>query len=167
MEKTLDNYTIPDFFISLPKEVKELSNQEKKPRSRREELLHELYLLLISQPEETKKENRKRYRLWMHNNYPEHCLKRGFDVNKYNSFKDEFREVSNKGKLPKEERFLSYPKEDNYLWYGRFSHLKGESGIEALEHMLHEARGMKHRGYQVAPYIMGSVKEKKALLCIL
>lgn len=138
--------TKADFTYNTPTVIKN------NPRS---DLLHQLYILYTSQPEEQKKENRKRYRFWMHKKYPEHCRKLGFNIDKYNSFKEEFR---NDRKLPETERYYGYPKEKTYAWYGKFTHLKGEEGIEALTHLIHNAKDMKHRGYSVSKYINGSLK---------
>lgn len=153
MEDTIDTiFSISDFILDIPKDIKVTNS--------RNELLHELYILYTSQPEELRKENRKRYRLWMHNNHPEHCRKIGFDFEKYNSFKEEFKKQSKAKKIPEGERFYGYPKENTYAWYGKFTHLKEEIGMEALIDLLHNARDAYHRGYNVSKFINSKLKVK-------
>lgn len=121
-------------------------------KSKRNALLKELYSLYISQPEINRKENRKRYHEYMREKHPEFVKKAGFNKAKYDSFKDEFR----KAKLPKEKKCVSYITEERF--WPRFTHLKGEEGTRALNHMISVSRDKLHRGELVAKYILGSVK---------
>lgn len=156
MDEILDTstFSISDFILDIPKDIK-VNNTKGNPRN---ELLHELYILYTSQPEELRKENRKRYRFWMHKNHPEYCRKLGFDFDKYSSFKEEFKKLSKAKKIPEEERFYGYPKEDSFGWYGKFSHLTKETGIEALTDLLHNARDTYQRGYNVSRFINSKLK---------
>lgn len=121
-------------------------------RSRRNELLRELYQLYTSQPDYNRKENRKRYLQWMKKTHPECCKKSTFNASVYNGFKDAFK----RAKLPPGERFMSYLPESKF-WI-KFTHLKGESGLDAIRYMVSVGRDKLHRGDNVAQYIIGSVK---------
>ncbi len=123
-------------------------------KSSRNELLAQLYQLYVSQPELTRKENRSRYHEYVRVHHPEVCKKSGFDKRRYDTFKEEFK----KAKLTIDKKFLGYVKENSFGWWGKFSHLKGEDGNRALEHMISVAKDKVWRKENVAMYIMGSVK---------
>lgn len=116
----------------------------------RNSALHELYELYISQPDENRKENRKRYHQWVRIHHPEVCKKAGFSKVAYDSFKPEFKTA----KLPKEQKFLSYAKEDSFAWWGKFSHCSEDD----IRYMISRARDYYNRGFNVAMYIMGATK---------
>lgn len=129
-------------------------------RSNRSALLKELYQLYISQPDEKRKENIRRYHEWVRLHYPSVVKKAGFSKERYAQYKDEFKSA----KLPKEQKFLKYFKETDYGWWSRFSHLKNDD----LEFMVSRAKDILNRyeraskedkgKYLVAAYILGSVK---------
>ena len=150
MEETVQpTFNIASFLSIVPTEV---------AKSNRASLLKQLYALYISQPEINKAENRKRYRYWMGKNHKDLVKKDGFDPVKYASFKDAFK----KAKLPKEEKFISYIREDRF-WYF-FSHCD----IDGLQKLISESRDILHRyemanmdekeKYIVSRHIFGSVK---------
>ena len=131
--------------VQLPVFIKVRNDQ-------RLDCIKQLYALYLSQPEETRKENRKRYHQWVRLHYPEVCRKNGFSKEKYDSYKDEFRTA----KLPKELRYLKPLNEK--LFALRFSHLKGEDGIDTMRYMISVAKEKLHRGEKVGAYILGSLK---------
>ena len=47
-------------------------------------------------------------------------------------------------------------KKINYLWWGRFSHLKGEEGNECLRTMISDVKDIIHRKGEVISYILGA-----------
>lgn len=73
---------------------------------------------------------------------------------KYNNFKSEFK----KTKLPDAQRFLEYIKADDFRWWGKFTHLKGEEGNDVLRYMVSVSKDKLLRGECVASYIFGSLK---------
>lgn len=119
-----------------------------KPRSKRADLLKQLYELYTSQPEENRKENRKRYHQWVRLHYPAVCRKAGFSKEKYDSYKPEFRTA----KLPKELKFVSYLSEKVFAI--KLSHCD----LDGLEILISKARDAKWRNYCVAKTIMGAIK---------
>lgn len=129
-------------------------------KSNRNYLLKQLYQLYISQSEINKKENRKRYHEYMRSHHRDLCLKATFSKEKYDSIKPEFK----KAKLPAQQKFLTYIKEDRF-WYF-FSHCD----TDGLEKLISESKDILHRyemanwedkeKYVVSRHIMGSVKWK-------
>ena len=63
-----------------------------------------------------------------------------------------------KTKLPDAQRFLEYIKADDFRWWGKFAHLKGEEGNDALRYIISVARSKMHRGECVASYVLGCCK---------
>lgn len=122
-----------------------------KQTTRRNRLLNDLYELYL---EECNKQyyvkNRKRYMAYIKKYHPEALVSKEL----YNSHKQEFREAL----LPIHQRYLKAIDKNSYLWWGRFSHLKGEEGNEALRHILSVAKDKEHRKEQVIPYILGCIK---------
>lgn len=121
---------------------------EKKENTRRELLaqLYNIYLNHVNKDYQIK--NRKRYYRFVRLHYPTALSEK----EKYNSYKNEFRTA----KLPDHQKYLSPIKSDDYLWWGRFSHLKGEDGLEQLRTVISECKDKEHRGEDVALYILGS-----------
>lgn len=117
--------------------------------SRRNELLNELHAIYTEYAQSFPQRNKKRYYAFMKKYHPQ-----AMTPESYNNFKDEFK----KAKLPDHQRFLKYVKSSDFLWWGKFSHLKGEEGIEAIAFMISVARDKLNRGECVATYIFGSVK---------
>jgi hypothetical protein len=126
-------------------------------RSNRNALLKQLYQLYISQPDIQRKENKRRYFNYL-KKYRKGVLRKDMTEAEWNAHKEEFK----KKKLPKEEKFISYIKEDRF-WYF-FSHCD----IDGLEKLVSEAKDILHRyemanwddkdKYVVSRFIMGSVK---------
>lgn len=119
-----------------------------KSRSKRAELLKELYQLYVSQPEENRKENRKRYHAFVRLHDPAVCKKAGFNKERYDQYKDVFK----KAKLPKELKYVTYLSEKVFAI--KMSHCD-QDGLEIL---ISKARDAKWRGYCVAKTILGSIK---------
>jgi hypothetical protein len=140
-------FSIADYIV-IP-EIKETA------RSYRNSLLKQIYELYTSQPEINRKENRKRYHAWVRLAHPDVCKRHDFSPVRYSSFKSAFRSA----KLPKEERFLSYIKEDRFWFF--FSHCD----TDGLELILSNTKDIKHRydmaswedkeKYIVSRYILG------------
>ncbi len=117
-------------------------------RSQRTALIQELYSLYTSQPDENKKENRKRYYAWVRLNHPNVCKKAGFSKERYDSFKPEFK----KAKLPKEQKFVTYLSPSFFAI--KLSHIPTED----LHYLISRARDVSHRKGCVAAMILGSIK---------
>jgi hypothetical protein len=122
----------------------------------RNDLLKQLYALYTSQPEETKKENRRRYHNWVRVHYPEVCRKIGFSQKLYDSHKAEFR----KAKLLPLERYI--PTFSEKFFAIKMCFFKGEEGNDTLRYMISVARDKLHRNENVAAYILGSIKVKES-----
>ena len=133
--------SIASIHISIPTPLPE------KKENTRQELLRVLYELYLKHADkELRIRNKKRYNYYIRVHHPT-ALSKESD---YNSFKNEFRNA----KLPDHKKYLSPIKSSNYLWWGRFTHLKED----ALRHMVSVARSIEHRKGNVSGYIFGSVK---------
>lgn len=124
-------------------------------RSPRNALLKVLYSLYVSQPEETKKENRRRYHEYVRLHHSEVCRKIGFSKERYNNFKSEFKSA----KLPALEKFIPIFSEKYFAI--KMAHIKGDEGLETLSYMISIARDKLNREENVASYILGSIKIKE------
>lgn len=134
------------------KETVQNSNENVVPVKKqnvRQELMRQLYdLYLEACNKEYYVKNKKRYYAFVRNSHPE-ALK---DAKRYNSYKDIFR----RSKLSDERKYLSPIDSKDYLWWGRFSHLKGEEGNECLRTILSNAKEMKSFGRDITSYILGA-----------
>jgi len=119
-----------------------------KSRSKRSDLLKQLYELYTSQPEINRKENRKRYHSFVRLHDPAVCKKAGFNKERYDQYKDLFK----KAKLPKEQKYITYLSEKVFAI--KMSHVDSDG----LEILISKARDTKWRGYCVAKTIMGAIK---------
>lgn len=120
-----------------------------KKQNVRKELIGDLYVIYLKNVNKDYQiKNKKRYYRYVRLHYPTALSKR----EDYNSHKDEFRSA----KLPEHQRFLTPIKSTDFLWWGRFSHLKGEDGNECLRTVISEAKDRENRKQDVALYIMGS-----------
>ncbi len=119
-------------------------------RSERAFLLHELYNLYTIST--NKDENRKRYYAYLRLHHPNILKKTTFNKEWWDTYKQEFRD----SKLPKEQKYLDAIKENDFRWWGRFSHLKGDEGNSALRYMISVARDKVNRDGGASAYIMGS-----------
>jgi len=121
-----------------------------KKQNVRRELLNELYnLYLEACNKEYYVKNKKRYYAYIKKHSPA-LLK---DAKEYASKKQVFRGA----RLPEHQRFLKPMESKDYLWWGRFSHLKGEEGNECLRVMISEAIEMKTLGKgNIISYILGA-----------
>ena len=122
--------------------------QEKKENTRQALLatLYGIYLDYVNKDYQTK--NRKRYYRYVRVHHPTALSKK----EEYHSYKLEFKNA----KLPDHQKFLKPIASDDFLWWGRFSHLKGEEGLEQLRTVISEAKDKEYRGEDVALYILGS-----------
>lgn len=124
-------------------------SDSKKKQNVRAELLNQLYDLYLSECERTFPiSNKKRYYAYIRLHHPTALAKK----EEYNSHKNEFRSA----KLPDHKKFLKPIKSNDYLWWGRFSHLKGEEGNECLSLMVSEAKDISNRKGNVIAYILGA-----------
>lgn len=122
-----------------------------KKQNVRKELLNQLYDIYFTHAnKELRIRNKKRYYAYVRLHHPTALSKES----EYNSYKDMFRTA----KLPDHQKYLKPIEKDDYRWWGRFSHLKGEEGNEALRHILSVAKDKEHRKEQVIPYILGCIK---------
>lgn len=119
-----------------------------KPRSKRADLLNQLYQLYVSQPEINRKENRKRYHSFVRLHDPSVCKKAGFSKERYDQYKPLFK----KAKLAKEDKYITYLSEKVFAI--KMSHVDSDG----LEILISKARDSKWRGYCVAKTIMGAIK---------
>lgn len=124
-------------------------------KSVRGELLGQLYELYTCQPEETIKENRKRYHAWVRIKYPLDCVKSTFSKIQYNSHKTEFK----KEKLPYEECYI--PTLSLKYFCIKMAHIKGDEGNDTFRYMVSIAKDIRNRKGNVAKYILGSIKVVK------
>lgn len=116
-----------------------------KKQDTRKELLNELYNLYATEQDN---KNRINYYRYIRVHHPA-ALSKEEDYYKY---KDEYRTA----KLPENIKYSPLIKKGDYLWWGRFSHLKGEDGIECLNTMLSECKDIKHRKGNLIAYILGA-----------
>ena len=115
----------------------------------RADLLNQLHEIYTEYAQDFSIKNKKRYYAYLKSRHPE-VLKSG----DYYKYKEEFK----KAKLPEHQRFLEYIQKKDFRWWGKFSHLTGEEGNRAIEHMISVAKDKLHRKENVAQYIFGSVK---------
>lgn len=120
-----------------------------KKQDTRKELLNELYKIYATEQDN---KNRINYYRYIRVHHPA-ALSKEED---YYSHKDTFRTK----KLPENIQYKPLIKKESYLWWGRYSHLKGEDGNSALRHMISVAKDMLHRKQYVVPYILGATKVK-------
>lgn len=116
-----------------------------KKQDTRKELLNELYNLYATEQDN---KNRINYYRYIRVHHPA-ALSKEEDYYKY---KDEYR----KAKLPINVKYTPLIKKSDYLWWGRFSHLKGEEGNECLRLMISEVRDIKNRKGNIISYILGA-----------
>lgn len=116
-----------------------------KKQDTRKELLNELYKIYATEQDN---KNRKNYYRYIRVHHPA-ALSKEEDYYKY---KDEYRTA----KLPENIKYSPLIKKGDYLWWGRFSHLKGEDGIESLRLMVSEVRDIKNRKGNIISYILGA-----------
>lgn len=116
-----------------------------KKQNVRKDLLNELYSMYATAQDD---QNRKNYFRYIRVHHPTALSKR----EEYNAHKEEYRTA----KLPDKIKYQKLIKKSDYLWWGRFSHLKGEEGNECLRTMISEAKDMIHRKFDVIPYILGA-----------
>jgi len=122
--------SISDFTFEIATET-----LPEKKENTRQALLRELYALYLSYVNKDYQiKNRKRYYRYIRLHYPAALSEK----EKYNSYKQEFRTA----KLPDHQKYLSPLKSDDYLWWGRFSHLKGEEGLEQLRTVISNVKEM-------------------------
>ncbi len=123
--------------------------QKTSASSRRTALLAELHGIYTEYAQSYPIRNKKRYFAYIKKYHPE-----AMSAELYNNYKSEFK----KTKLPDAQRFLEYIKADDFRWWGKFSHLKGEEGNDSLRHIISVARSKMHRGECVASYVLGCCK---------
>lgn len=114
-------------------------------RNDRNELLNILYTIYATAQDE---KNRKNYYKYIRVRHPAALAKK----ETYNQYKEEYRTA----KLPDHIKYQKLIKKDNYVWWGRFSHLKGDDGLECLRLMVSECRDRIHRKQDVIKYILGA-----------
>jgi len=120
-----------------------------KKENTRQALLGELYTLYLNYVNKDYQiKNRKRFYHFIRLHYPTALSKK----EEYYKHKDEFKNA----KLPDHQKFLKPIASDDFLWWGRFRHLKGEEGLEQLRTVISEAKDKEYRGEDVALYILGS-----------
>ena len=120
-----------------------------KKENTRQALLRELYTIYLDYVNKDYAiKNRKRYYAFVRLHHPTALLKK----EDYNKYKDVFRNA----KLPDHKKYLKPLASDDFLWWGRFRHLKGEEGNECLRTVISEAKDKIYRGEDVALYILGS-----------
>lgn len=135
VENLLQNL-IPNFSKNVGKEKKQ---------NVRQDLLNELYQIYATTQDE---KNRKRYYTYIRVRHPSALSQREM----YYSYKDEFR----KAILPDHVKYCPIIKKNDYKWWGRFSHLKGEEGKDCLRVMVSETKDIIHRKSNVISYILGA-----------
>ena len=123
--------------------------QKTSASSRRTALLAELHGIYTEYAQSYPIRNKKRYFAYIKKYHPE-----AMSAELYNNYKSEFK----KTKLPDAQRFLEYIKADDFRWWGKFSHLKGEEGNDALRYMVRIAKDKAFRNEDVAKYLFGCCK---------
>ena len=121
-----------------------------KKQNVRRELLNELYnLYLEACNKEYYVKNKKRYYAYVKKYHPSSLLERV----EYHSHREDFK----KAPLPNNHKFLRPIDSSDGAWWMRFSHLKGEDGIECLRTMISEVTEMKTLGKgNIISYILGA-----------
>lgn len=120
-----------------------------KKQNVRKDLLNELYSLYLEAcNKEYSIKNKKRYYVFIRLHHPAALAKK----EEYNKYKDVFR----KAKLNDNQKYLKPIKSDDFVWWGRFSHLKGEDGNECLRTIISNATEMKAFNKPVIQYILGA-----------
>ncbi len=126
--------------------------QKTSASSRRTALLAELHGIYTEYAQSYPIRNKKRYFAYIKKYHPE-----AMSAELYNNYKSEFK----KTKLPDAQRFLEYIKADDFRWWGKFAHLKGEEGNDALRYIISCSRDKLNRKKNVAEFIFGCTKHKE------
>lgn len=119
--------------------------EQKIRRNDRGGLLNELYQIYATAQDE---KNRINYYRYIRVRHPAALAKK----EEYYKFKYEYR----KAILPEHVKYQNLIKKNSYVWWGRFSHLKGEDGLHCLQVMISETRDIINRKGNVISYILGA-----------
>ncbi len=129
--------------FSIPKET---------AKNIRSAILNDLHAVYTEYAQDFSVKNKKRYFAYLKYKHPE-VLKSG----EFYKYKEEFK----KAQLPDHQRFIEYIKKEDFRFWGRYSHLKGEEGNDSLRYMVSVARDKLHRKENVAQYVFGAVKDQQ------
>lgn len=132
--------------------ITSIESKQPKKQNSRQELLNQLYqIYLTACNKDYYWKNKKRYNAYLRKYHPE-VLRTDVTKEEYYRYKEAFK----KAKLPLEKKYLAPIDSADGAWWMRFSHLKGDDGIECLSIMVKDATEMVAFNKNPIPYILGA-----------